>query len=67
MSAQQHWPCPTCGEDRAFEQPPCVDGHTDDGAGCPEWVCTDCGSAFFLGGLEAVVGAVAAARDHRAA
>ena len=31
MSAQQHWPCPTCGEDRVFEQPPCADGHTADG------------------------------------
>ncbi len=43
------WPCPTCGEDTAFEQPPCADGHSDDGGECPEWVCTDCGTGFFLG------------------
>ena len=51
----QMWPCPACGEDRAFEQPPCADGHTGDGGECPEWICTDCGAAFFLGGLESVV------------
>ncbi|WP_204264193.1 hypothetical protein [Geodermatophilus normandii] len=49
------WPCPTCGEDRLFEQPPCADGHTDDDGECPEWLCTDCGGAFLLGGVHAVV------------
>ena len=43
------WPCPPCGEITLFVQPPCADGHTDDGGECPEWVCTDCGSAFFVG------------------
>ncbi|MBM7805492.1 hypothetical protein JOD57_001329 [Geodermatophilus bullaregiensis] len=59
LSVQPEWPCPTCAETRVFEQPPCADGHTDDGAECPEWVCTGCGAAFFLGGLETVVEAVA--------
>ena len=48
------WPCPSCGDDRTFVQPPCADGHTDDGGDCPEWVCTDCGSAFLVGGVEVV-------------
>ena len=30
-------------------QPPCVDGHTDDGGECPEWVCADCGTALVIG------------------
>ena len=55
MQSQQIWPCSTCGEDTVFEQPPCADGHTGDGGECPEWVCTDCGAAFLLGGLESVV------------
>jgi hypothetical protein len=44
------WPCATCGDERVFEQPPCVDGHTDDGGECPEWACTDCGTALLVGG-----------------
>jgi hypothetical protein len=43
------WPCPTCGEDRDFVQPPCVDGHAEDGGECPEWACADCGTALFVG------------------
>ena len=43
------WPCPACGDERAFVQPPCVDGHTDDGGECPEWACADCGTAVFVG------------------
>ncbi len=43
------WPCPTCGDERAFVQPPCVDGHTDDGDQCPEWACAECGTAVFAG------------------
>jgi hypothetical protein len=43
------WPCPPCGEIAVFVQPPCTDGHTADGGECPEWVCADCGSAFFVG------------------
>ena len=48
MDAHQ-WPCPACGEDRLFVQPPCVDGHTEDGGECPEWACADCGIAVFVG------------------
>ena len=42
------WPCTPCGEIREFVQPPCADGHTD-GEACPEWACTDCGSAVVIG------------------
>lgn len=42
-TTQRH--CPTCGEQRAFEQPPCVDGHGND---CPEWFCIDCGYAVVV-------------------
>ena len=45
----QNWPCPACGDERAFVQPPCVDGHTEDGGECPEWACADCGTAVFVG------------------
>ncbi len=48
------WPCPPCGEIREFVQPECLDGHTDDGGECPEWACTDCGSAFVIGGVASV-------------
>ena len=48
------WPCPACGDERAFVQPPCVDGHTDDGGECPEWACADCGTAVFAGDAAAV-------------
>jgi hypothetical protein len=37
--------CPTCREEREFEQPPCVDGHDD----CPERACVVCGYALFAG------------------
>ena len=43
------WPCPPCGEIREFVQPPCADGHTDDGGECPEWSCADCGAALLIG------------------
>ncbi|MEU2351331.1 hypothetical protein, partial [Modestobacter sp. NPDC013298] len=43
------WACPTCGDDTDFEQPPCADGHTEDGGDCPEWVCVDCGTALLTG------------------
>ena len=45
------WDCPTCGDDRDFVQPPCADGHTDDGGECPEWACADCGTALSTGGV----------------
>lgn len=38
--------CTTCGDDVAFEQPGCLDGH---GTDCPEWVCTQCGAALLVG------------------
>jgi hypothetical protein len=41
--------CPACDDERTFEQPPCVDGHTDDGGDCPEWLCTGCGTALLTG------------------
>jgi hypothetical protein len=53
------WPCPACGDERAFVQPPCADGHTDDGGECPEWSCADCGAAVFIGDAPAVPAAVA--------
>jgi hypothetical protein len=43
------WPCAICAQDTDFEQPPCGDGHTDDGGECPEWICTACGSAYTAG------------------
>ncbi|RBY82208.1 hypothetical protein [Blastococcus sp. TF02A-26] len=46
MSDTREWPCPDCGDAREFVQPPCADGHTDDGGDCPEWVCADCGTAL---------------------
>ena len=38
--------CPSCGDERDFVQPPCIDGHTADGGECPEWACADCGTAY---------------------
>ena len=46
---KHEWPCPACGDQRAFVQPPCVDGHTADGGQCPEWACADCGTGVFVG------------------
>ena len=43
------WPCTPCGEVTVFVQPPCTDGHTEDGGICPEWICVDCGSALVTG------------------
>ncbi|HVA60441.1 MAG TPA: hypothetical protein VNG13_07875 [Mycobacteriales bacterium] len=37
--------CPACRDEREFEQPPCLDGHSD----CPEWSCVECGHAVFVG------------------
>lgn len=41
--ASQH--CTTCGGEREFEQPPCMDGH---GGDCPEWLCVVCGHAIVV-------------------
>jgi hypothetical protein len=49
VSDLQTLPCPTCGEDTDFEQPTCIDGHTEDGGACPEWACTGCGTALVIG------------------
>ena len=49
------WPCPSCDEVRDFVQPPCADGHTDDGGECPEWACADCGTALVIGGAPVAV------------
>ncbi len=43
----RHWSCPTCAQDRLFQQPPCAERHTDEGGECPEWACVDCGTAVF--------------------
>lgn len=43
------WYCSACGDERAFERPPCLDGH---GADCPEYACVDCGYAVFLGAFD---------------
>jgi hypothetical protein len=51
----REWPCPACGDVRVFVQPPCADGHTEGGGECPEWACADCGSAFMIGDVDAVI------------
>ena len=43
-------PCPTCADVTEFVQPPCLDGHTEDGGECPEWSCVGCGTALVVGG-----------------
>jgi hypothetical protein len=48
VSELQSLPCPTCGEETDFEQPTCIDGHTEDGGACPEWACTECGTALMI-------------------
>jgi hypothetical protein len=48
VSDLQTLPCPTCGEQTEFEQPTCIDGHTEDGGACPEWACTECGTALVI-------------------
>jgi hypothetical protein len=57
--------CPACAGDREFVQPPCVDGHTADGAECPEWACVECGTALLIGAFPLVTGAFR--RSRRAA
>lgn len=43
MPVELYLDCPSCAGPRAFEQPPCPDGH---GAECPELTCTECGFAL---------------------
>lgn len=41
MPTELEWRwCATCGQERAFEAPPCLDGH---GPGCLDAACTSCG------------------------
>lgn len=40
--------CGSCGAERPFERPPCVDAH---GADCPEEACVLCGAAIMVGAL----------------
>ena len=56
----QMWPCPPCGKITEFVQPPCADGHTENGGECPEWACVDCGAAVVLGELALVADVVRA-------
>ncbi|HZB49510.1 MAG TPA: hypothetical protein VE547_10495 [Mycobacteriales bacterium] len=37
--------CPSCRAERAFEAPPCRDGH---GPECAELACRDCGAALLV-------------------
>ena len=55
--------CPSCADVREFVQPPCVDGHTDDGGECPEWACADCGAALLIGVLPLPARAAVQARS----
>jgi DNA-directed RNA polymerase subunit RPC12/RpoP len=43
--------CATCGDERLFERPPCVDGHSEE---CPDLACTECGMAIVIGDLPRV-------------
>ena len=40
--------CPECADERAFETPPCEDGH---GLDCLDLSCLDCGFALVVGVL----------------
>ena len=37
--------CPRCGDERAFETPPCADGHGPESA---ELACRECGTALLV-------------------
>jgi hypothetical protein len=52
------WHCPTCDDVTDHVQPPCADGHTDDGGDCPEWICVDCGTALLIGDVGTASAAV---------
>jgi len=55
--------CPTCSRPRLFEQPPCADDH---GVDCPEWLCTECGTAILLGRTPGPAAAPRTAERHAA-
>ena len=44
--------CAECRDDKAFEVPPCEDGH---GADCLDLACVECGFAIVTGVHEDVV------------
>lgn len=48
--------CPTCGQPREAEVPPCPDGHQAD---CPDRACVECGTALVVPPLAAAVTAPA--------
>jgi hypothetical protein len=54
--------CSSCGEEREFEAPPCIDGH---GCDCPELVCVSCGEALVTD-IPVIVTRVAAFVHHAA-
>jgi hypothetical protein len=37
--------CPTCGQRREAEIPPCADGHPN---GCPDRACAECGTGMIV-------------------
>ena len=55
--------CATCRADVEFEQPECADEH---GTDCPEWVCVQCGDAFFVGFGAFATPSAAGSRRRRA-
>lgn len=61
MLTDLRW-CAGCEGERAFETPPCEDGH---GADCVDLACVDCGHAIVLGVLagddDVLVGVLVAA------
>ncbi|MGH8963475.1 MAG: hypothetical protein ACRDWT_20165 [Jatrophihabitantaceae bacterium] len=64
MPAELYLRCPGCNGPRAFEQPPCADGH---GADCPERVCVRCGAAILLGpAVPGAVGSLSGSERHAA-
>ena len=40
--------CPCCGDERAFETPPCA----EHGSECTELACRDCGAALTVASVE---------------
>ncbi|CAN5227601.1 hypothetical protein BH24ACT10_BH24ACT10_06180 [soil metagenome] len=44
--------CAECKDDRAFDAPPCEDGH---GLDCFDLACVDCGCAIITGFHEGLV------------
>jgi hypothetical protein len=54
--------CRECGQDQLFDQPHDA-GHEADGGcevdgDCPEWACTGCGTALFIGFPGLVIGRI---------